>query len=114
MTLRIAAVQGPMYNHLYRLFEPGRVELVIHEDHPTLNRRVGDMLSTGERLDLIAILSKYAPSQAPWLYPLDSMITPEAIAALAPPAVDLCRYEGQLQCLPRLINVRTCGSGRTV
>ncbi len=64
------------------------------------------MLSTGERLDLIATHSKYAPSQAQWLYPLDSMIAPEAIAALAPLAVDLCRYEGQLQCLPRLINVR--------
>ena len=52
MTLRIAAVQGPMYDHLYSLFDPDHVEVVIHDDHPTLNKRVADMLSNGERLDL--------------------------------------------------------------
>lgn len=106
MTLRIAAVQGPMYDHLYTLFDSNRVEVVIHEDHPTLNRRVAEMLSVGERLDLIATHSKYAPSQAQWLHPLDSIIEPASIAALAPLAVDLCRYDGRLRCLPRLIDVR--------
>lgn len=106
MTLRIAVVQGPMYDHLYTLFDPDQVEVVIHEDHPTLNQRVADMLGAGERLDLIATHSKYAPSQAQWLQALAPMIAPAALTALAPLAVDLCRYEGALRCLPRLIDVR--------
>ncbi len=106
MKLRIALVRGPMYDHLYALFDPEQVEVLLHEDHPTLNRRVAEMLAAGERLDLIATHSKYAPSQAQWLQPLDPMTTPAAIGALAPLAVDLCRYEGQLRCLPRLIDVR--------
>ena len=95
-----------MYDRLYTLFDPEHVEVVIHEDHPTLNKRVADMLSAGERLDLIATHSKYAPSQAQWLHSLDSVIAPTAVTALAPLAVDLCRYEGELRCLPRLIDVR--------
>lgn len=106
MKLRIALVGGPMYDHLYSLFDPERVEVVVHEDHPTLNKRVAQMLSAGERLDLISTHSKYAPSQAPWLHPLDPLIDESAVAALAPLAVDLCRYEGRLLCLPRLIDVR--------
>ena len=95
-----------MYDRLYTMFDPEHVEVVVHEDHPTLNKRVASMLSAGERLDLIATHSKYAPSQAQWLHSLDSVIAPTAIAALAPLAVDLCRYQGQLRCLPRLIDVR--------
>ena len=106
MTLRVALVKGPMYDHLYSIFDTEQVEVVIDEDHPTLNKRVAEMLGAGERLDLIATHSKYAPSQAPWLHPLDPMVAPEAINGLAPLAVELCRYEGQLFCLPRLIDVR--------
>ena len=106
MTLRVALIKGPMYDHLYTVLGPDQVDVVIHEDHPTLNKRVADMLDRGERLDLVATHSKYAPSQAQWLRPLDPLITPAAISALAPLAVDLCRYEGQLLCLPRLIDVR--------
>ncbi len=106
MTLQVAVVKGPMYDHLYALFDPDQVEVIIHEDHPTLNRHVAELLGAGERLDLIATHSKYAPSQAEWLYPLDTIVTPDAVAALAPLSVELCRYEGQLRCLPRLIDVR--------
>ena len=38
MTLRVALVGGPMYDHLYDAFAPGEVEIVVHADHPTLNR----------------------------------------------------------------------------
>ena len=106
MSLRVAVVRGPMYDRLYTMFDPEHVEVVVHEDHPTLNKRVASMLSAGERLDLIATHSKYAPSQAQWLHSLDSVIAPTAVTALAPLAVDLCRYEGELRCLPRLIDVR--------
>jgi len=104
--LRVALVAGPMYDHLYRIFEPGEVEVVVHADHPTLNRTVAAMLAGGERIDVLATHSKYAPSQAAWLLDLDELLDPEVGRALAPAAVDLCRYRGIQWCLPRLIDVR--------
>ncbi len=106
MTLRVALVGGPMYDHLYELFAPGEVEVVIHADHPTLNRGVAALLGAGERVDVLATHAKYAPSQAAWLRPLDELVEATAVAPLAPLAVDLCRFHGALLCLPRLIDVR--------
>ena len=68
--LRVALVGGPMYDHLYTMLDPAAVEVVIHADHPALNREVAALLAAGERLDVIATHSKYAPSQALWLHPL--------------------------------------------
>ena len=106
MTVRVALVGGPMYDHLYRVFEEHDVEVVIHADHPTLNARVGEMLEAGERLDLVSTHSKYAPSQSRWLRPLDNLLDLDTSNALAPGAVELCRYDGRLVCAPRLIDVR--------
>jgi len=103
VTLRVALVGGPMYDHLYTLLDQADVEIVVHADHPTLNRRVAELLGAGERLDLIATHSKYAPSQAQWLRPLDTLVD---AGELAPLAVDLCRFDGALLCVPRLIDVR--------
>ena len=109
--MRVALVAGPMYDHLYpvldRLREQGiEIETVVHADHPTLNRTVADLLGRGERIDLLATHSKYAPSQARWLVPLDDLVDGSAVAALAPEAVELCRFGGTTYCLPRLIDVR--------
>ena len=101
--LRVALVGGPMYDHLYTLLDERKVEIVVHADHPTLNREVAARLGAGERLDVIATHSKYAPSQAQWLHPLDGLVDP---SELAPLALDLCRYRGALLCVPRLIDVR--------
>jgi multiple sugar transport system substrate-binding protein len=106
VTLRVALVGGPMYDHLYEVFAPGEVEVVVHGDHPTLNREVAARLAAGERLDVIATHAKYAPSQAAWLRPLDDLVDASAVAPLAPGAVELCRYDGALLCVPRLIDVR--------
>ena len=106
MTLRIALVGGPMYDHLYEALAPRDVEVVVHADHPTLNREVARMLGAGERIDVLATHSKYAPSQAQWLRPLDALVDPGVVEPLAPRAVDLCRFEGWQLCLPRLIDVR--------
>ncbi|MFN8021717.1 MAG: extracellular solute-binding protein [Acidimicrobiales bacterium] len=106
MTLRVALVGGPMYDHLYRLLDvPGtpEVEIVVHADHPTLNAEVAARLGAGERLDVIATHSKYAPSQAAWLRPLDGLVD---TGELAPLAVDLCRFDDRQYCVPRLIDVR--------
>lgn len=103
MTLRIALVGGPMYDHLYALLRDRDVEVVVHADHPTLNREVADRLGAGERLDLVSTHSKYAPSQSQWLQPLDGLVD---TSSLAPLAVDLCRFDGRQYCVPRLIDVR--------
>ncbi len=106
MTLRLALVGGPMYDHLYTGLEGLEgldVEIVVQADHPTLNRQVAAMVAAGERLDVISTHSKYAPSQAHWLHPLDGRVD---MSALAPRAVDLCEFEGAHHCVPRLIDVR--------
>lgn len=106
MTLRVALVGGPMYDRLYDMFTGRDVEVVVHADHPTLNRQVARMLAAGERIDVLATHSKYAPSQAQWLVPLDDLVDDAAIAPLAPRAVELCRFGDAQLCLPRLIDVR--------
>lgn len=108
MALRVALVRGPMYDHLYEFFDQAGidVEVVVHEDHPTLNRRVAEMLAAGESLDLISTHAKYTPSQSPWLRPLDDLVDANAVGALAPLAVELGRFDGRLWCLPRNIDVR--------
>jgi multiple sugar transport system substrate-binding protein len=94
-----------MYDHLYDAFASD-VEVVVHADHPTLNREVARMLAAGERIDVCATHSKYAPSQAQWLRPLDDLVDRDVVAHLAPRAVDLCRFDAAQLCLPRLIDVR--------
>ncbi|MFM2079155.1 MAG: hypothetical protein RJA49_3045 [Actinomycetota bacterium] len=103
MTVRIALVGGPMYDHLYTLLDDRDVEVVVHADHPTLNREVAAMLARGDRIDVLATHSKYAPSQARWLQPLDGRVD---TSRLAPLATDLCRFDGAQYCVPRLIDVR--------
>lgn len=103
MTLRVALIGGPMYDHLDALFDGFDVEVVVRADHPTLNRTIAAMLAAGERIDVLSTHSKYAPSQVHWLTPLDDVID---VSALAPLAVDLCRDGGVQWCAPRLIDVR--------
>jgi multiple sugar transport system substrate-binding protein len=106
VTLRVALVGGPMYDRLYDMFETDDVEVVVHADHPTLNRQAARMLAAGGRIDVLATHSKYAPSQSQWLLPLDELVDDAAVAALAPRAVELCRFADAQICLPRLIDVR--------
>ncbi len=103
--LRVALVAGPMYDHLYERLRDD-IEIVVYADHPTLNRRVAAMLEAGERIDVLATHSKYAPSQRQWLRGLDDLLAPEVLAPLAPRAVELCRFEGVLLSAPRLVDVR--------
>ena len=109
MSLRVALVGGPMYDDLYERLPDwlgDDADVVVHADHPTLNRRVAEMLDAGERLDVISTHGKYAPSQSQWLQPLDDLLDDETLAPLAPKAVDLCRFRGDLLCVPRNIDVR--------
>lgn len=101
MALRVALVGGPMYDGLYSML-PADAEIVAHADHPTLNRTVAELLAAGERIDVLSTHSKYAPSQAAWLQPLN----PALAADQATKAVELCTFEGSLLCVPRNIDVR--------
>ena len=112
MALRLALVGGPMYDGLYRCFDDLDVEIVVHADHPTLNRKVAELLGRGERIDVLSTHSKYAPSQACWLTPLDGLIDPSVMAALAGAAVERCRFEGSLLSMPRNIDVRVTWANR--
>ena len=114
MSLRVALVGGPMYDGLYRSLAGLDVEVVVHADHPTLNRAVAERLERGERIDVLSTHSKYAPSQARWLRPLDDLLAPALIAALAPAAVERCRLGGTLLSVPRNIDVRVLWANHAV
>src|SRR2546421_362950 len=64
-----------MYDGMYELL-PAAVEVVVHADHPMLNR------------------------------PVAGLLPPGIVEAFAPRAVGLCRFNGHLLCLPRNIDVR--------
>ncbi len=91
-----------MYDSLYSQFVDD-VEVVIHADHPTLNRRAAEMLAKGVRIDVLSTHGKYAPSQSKWLRPLDDLVD---TSRHAPAAVGLCSYRGDVLCAPRNIDVR--------
>src|SRR6266404_1641155 len=101
-----------MYDGLYRLLDGLAVEVVVHADHPTLNHAVAERLGRGERIDVVSTHSKYAPSQARWLRQLDALIDPAITGALAPAALDLCRFGGRLLSVPRNIDVRVLWANR--
>ena len=103
MTLRVALIGGPMYDGLYEILADHDVEIVVQAPHPELNRAVAAMVASGERVDVISTHSKYAPSQSAWLHPLDDLLD---VGALAPKAVELCRFRGTLFCAPRNVDVR--------
>ena len=106
MSLRVALVGGPMYDPVYRLLDGADVEVVVHADHPTLNRRVAEILGAGGRLDLISTHAKYAPSQAAWLRSLDGLVEQGLLGQLEPRAVELCRVRSALLSVPRNVDVR--------
>jgi multiple sugar transport system substrate-binding protein len=91
-----------MYDHLLPALGDD-VDVVVHADHPTLNRDVAERLGRGERIDVLSTHAKYAPSQRRWLTPLDGVVD---TAALAPEAVRMCRFDGALLSVPRCIDVR--------
>ena len=101
MALRVALVGGPMYDGLYSMLPEG-TEVVVHADHPTLNR--GSPTSSPKALASTSCrpTPSTVPSQAPWLQPLD----PTLADGMANQAVDLCTFEGALLCVPRNIDVR--------
>ena len=109
-SLRVALVGGPMYDPLYDALpeferETGlTVDVVARLPHPELNAFVRQAFSSGDgELDLISTHTKYAPSQARWLAPLDPALDH---GDLLPRPAELSRIGGQLLQVPRNLDVR--------
>ena len=110
--LRIALVGGPMYDRLYdtiAAFEQQtgvRVVIVAQLPHPELNAFVKDAFESRTPLDVISTHTKYAPSQARWLMPLDDLIASSLVNDLLPRPAELSRIDGRLLQVPRNLDVR--------
>jgi multiple sugar transport system substrate-binding protein len=108
--VRVALVGGPMYDALYATlpeFERAtglRVDVVARLPHPELNAFVKQAFESGDAdLDLLSTHTKYAPSQARWLAPLDADFDG---VDLLPRAAELSRLDGKLLQVPRNLDVR--------
>ena len=111
--IRVALVGGPMYDPLYEALpdfesESGfRVEIVARLPHPELNAFVKRAFESGSpRIDLLSTHTKYAPSQAEWLAPLDGILSPDVEEDLLPRPRELARIGGRLLQVPRNLDVR--------
>ena len=111
--IRVMLVGGPMYDGLYRripVFERDsgyRVEVVARLPHPELNARMARDFGRGNPdIDLLSTHTKYAPSQARWLAPLDGLVSKADLADWSPRALELATIDGRLMQVPRNIDLR--------
>lgn len=110
--LRVLLIGGPMYDPLYSLLEEfeeqagHRIEVAATLPHPELNGRIEEEFdSGGVEYDLISTHTKYAPSQARWLTPLDDLDASE-LEAFSPRTLELARIGGSLYGVPRNLDVK--------
>jgi multiple sugar transport system substrate-binding protein len=83
------------------------VDVVVRLAHPELNAWVRREFERGEPdVDLLCTHTKYAPSQARWLAPLDDLVSADDLADLLPRPAALARANGHLLQIPRNIDVR--------
>ena len=78
----------------------------MHADHPTLNREVAELLAA-RRADRRAVDALEVRTVAAAVADARSTID---TSALAPAAVELCRFDGELLSVPRCIDVRVLWS----
>ena len=111
--LHLALIGGPQYDGLLELlpkFEE-QTGYHLHVDvrlpHVELNERMASDLGTEHGCyDLISTHTKYSPSQAEHLMPLDEFVTPEELSDFVPRVLDLCRINEKLMQLPRNLDAR--------
>lgn len=111
--LQLALIGGPQYDGLLELlpkFEEQtgyRLHVDVRLPHVELNERMASDLGTEHGCyDLISTHTKYSPSQAEHLMPLDEFVTPEELSDFVPRVLDLCRINGTLMQLPRNLDAR--------
>jgi multiple sugar transport system substrate-binding protein len=83
-----------------------RLDVVAKLPHPELNAFVARAFEAGVSLDLISTHTKYAPSQALWLSPLDELIPGELVRDLLARPAELSRIDGELLQIPRNLDIR--------
>jgi multiple sugar transport system substrate-binding protein len=118
--LHLALIGGAQYDGLLELlpaFEQ-QTGYQLHVDvrlpHVELNERMAKDLGTEHgRYDLISTHTKYSPSQAEHLLPLDELVTANELGDFVPRVLDLCRFANgtdqtheQLMQLPRNLDAR--------
>lgn len=111
--LHVALIAGPQYDRLLDVLpaferEHGyRVSVEVRLPHVELNARMAADLGTPHgAYDLISTHTKYAPSQASHLRPLDDLVSSEECADFFPRVVELCRINGALMQFPRNFDAR--------
>ena len=111
--LHVALIGGPQYDALLEklpAFETQtgyRPVIDVRLPHVELNARMAADLGTERgRYDLISTHTKYAPSQAEHLIPLDEIVQPEDLTDFVPRVLELCRIDGRLMQLPRNFDAR--------
>jgi multiple sugar transport system substrate-binding protein len=111
--LHIALIGGPQYDRLLEVLpvferQTGyRVVVEVRLPHVELNARMAEDLGTPRgAYDLISTHTKYAPSQAAFLRPLDDLLRPEELTDFVPRVLELCRIDGRLMQLPRNFDAR--------
>lgn len=112
-SLRVAFVGGPMYDPLYERVSDWekttglRVEIAAHLPHPALNDLLKSEFARGSaKYDLISTHTKYAPSQAHFLTPLDPYFSASELAEFSPQMLQHARIDGQLMGIPRNVDVK--------
>lgn len=118
--LHLALIGGPQYDGLLEClpkFEEQsgyRLHVDVRLPHVELNERMAKDLGTEDgQYDLISTHTKYSPSQAEHLLPLDELVTADELSDFVPRVLDLCRFVNktdqtheQLMQLPRNLDAR--------
>lgn len=110
MVIKVAFISGPIFDPLYASLDEVHqqtdieVEVAFQGDHPALNHHLAALSDIP--YDLVSTYTKYAPSQAAFLAPLDSLITEADLVDFVPSTLELARVDSRLYGLPRNIDVR--------
>jgi multiple sugar transport system substrate-binding protein len=118
--LHLALISGPQYDGLLELlpaFEKQtgyRLHIDVRLPHVELNERMAKDLGTENgHYDLISTHTKYCPSQAEHLSPLDELVSVDELNDFVPRVLELCRFSNgadltheKLMQLPRNFDAR--------
>ncbi len=97
--LHLALIGGPQYDGLLKLlpaFEQQtgyQLYVDVRLPHVELNERMAKDLGTENgRYDLISTHTKYSPSQADYLQPLDDLVSADELSDFVPRVLELCLF----------------------
>src|SRR6266511_1270401 len=115
--LHLALIGGPQYDGLLEVLPKceeqtgDHLQVDVLLPHVELNERMANDLGTENgHYDMISTPTKYCPSQAEYLLPLDELVNADALSDFVPPVLELCRFtngtDQRLMQLPRNFDAR--------